>query len=254
MTLSNQPFYKKAPDRDEHAFLLLHGLGGGVYEMALIGERLHQLGYSVKGINYPGHDAPALRMPVSRWEDWYAHVESEYRHLAGEHRHVSVVGFSTGCLLGLHLAAHHPVHRQVLLAPFLKVRHEWYFGARPETYVRKIGHLVPDIPRMKLPIKDPAMMALAHKAAYFRTFNIGAVKSALELIDVVHTEMDRVEAPTLIIHSRKDSVVCPTSVDILERKLPAPKEICWLSDSDHVICLDVEREQVLSRIEAFVAP
>ncbi|MGQ9837737.1 MAG: hypothetical protein ACUVRV_07150 [Cyanobacteriota bacterium] len=42
-----------------------------------------------------------------------------YLALQQEYRQVSVVGFSTGCLLALHLAFAHPLHKLVLLSPFL---------------------------------------------------------------------------------------------------------------------------------------
>lgn len=250
--LTNQPFYKRA-EREDHAFLLLHGLGGGVYEMCTIGERLHGLGHSVKAINYPGHDRPALQMPVSQWQDWYGHVEESYQVLASEHESVSVVAFSTGCLLGLHLAASHPVRSQVLMAPFMRVRP--YLGLQAEPYLKRIGHLMPGIPRITLPLKDKSMHTYVHQAAYFKTFNIGAARNALELIALVEKELPQVDVPTLILHSRKDSVVCPTSVDILMEKLPcAENKACWLTESDHIITLDVERELVLRHIEEFIRP
>jgi esterase/lipase len=67
--LSNNPFLLE--NSQDHACLLLHGLGGGVYELELLGQYLYQQGLTVQTINYPGHDHPALEMPTSRWEEWY---------------------------------------------------------------------------------------------------------------------------------------------------------------------------------------
>ena len=67
LTLDNTPFYLPGDERlGRHACLLMHGLGGGVYEMKLLGYHLHAQGFSVKGVNYPGHDKPAVRMPELR--------------------------------------------------------------------------------------------------------------------------------------------------------------------------------------------
>jgi carboxylesterase len=63
--LKNEPFLLEADD--EQVCLLLHGLGGGAYEMQLLDEYLHRKGLSVQTINYPGHDHPAPRMPASTW-------------------------------------------------------------------------------------------------------------------------------------------------------------------------------------------
>lgn len=252
--LTNQPFHKHS-DHSRDAVLLLHGLGGGVYEMCLLGDQLHNEGYTVKAINYPGHDAPQYRMPASRWQDWYQHVEESYLELTQQYDTVSVVAFSTGCLLALRLAARHRVHKQALLAPFLRVKP--YFGVQPESLVRKLAPLLSSplaqVKRVTLPLKDQTMHIHVHAAAFFKTFNIGVVPSALELIGLVESELDQVDVPTLIVHSRLDSVVCPSSTEILVGKLTCDTQTCWLEQSDHIITLDVEKEQVWTAIREFFA-
>ena len=257
-TLSNEPFYLQAETDSEEAFLLLHGLGGGVYEMRLLADRLHQAGYTVAGINYPGHDAPASVMPASSWQQWYRHVEATYRQLAERHPKVSVVGFSTGCMLALHLAASHaeqqPIQRLILLSPFLKVRKEWYYLLAPEVYLQSLGRLIRHIPRFRLPINDPDMHDRAHRSAYFKTFNLKAARSALELIRMVSHTLETVQSPTLIVQSHRDTVVCPSGARLLMNRLGSPvKEVYWLEESNHVILLDSERDAVMDRILTFVA-
>jgi carboxylesterase len=257
MQLSNEPFYFKAENADNEAFLLLHGLGGGVYEMRLLAEQLHALGYNVAGINYPGHDVPAFRMPASTWEQWYHHVETTYRELADSHPRVSVVGFSTGCMLGLHLAAslveRNPVARLVLLSPFLKVRKEWYYLLAPELYIRSVGRIVRQVPRFRLPINDPTMHAQVRGLGHYKTFNLTAVRSALDLIRIVSATLESIQSPTLIIQSHRDTVVCPSGANLLMHRLGSPvKEVCWLEESDHVVLLDSERHAVIERILAFI--
>ncbi|MEO1134538.1 MAG: carboxylesterase, partial [Cyanobacteria bacterium J06639_1] len=97
--LSNQPFLLEA--EGDRACLLMHGLGGGAYEMQQLGTHLHQEGWTVRCSLYPGHDRPAPAMPDSTWEQWYDCVLSEYQTLAATYSEVAVVGFSTGCVLGL---------------------------------------------------------------------------------------------------------------------------------------------------------
>lgn len=257
--LSNEPFYRQAitnPERDE-AFLLLHGLGGGVYEMQILADSLHQQGYTVAGINYPGHDAPAHWMPDSTWQQWYRHVEATYRDLAERHAHVSVIGFSTGCMLALHLASslseQAPVNQLILLSPFLKIKKEWYYLLPPEHYVCSIGRLIRQVPRFRLPLNDTHMHHHAKQSAYFKTFNLNAVRSALELIQVVSPRLETIQCPTLIIQSPKDTVVCPSGASLLMDRLGSPvKEVHWLKESNHIILLDVERETVIQKIHTFI--
>lgn len=257
IALNNDPFYLQPAQGSREAFLFLHGLGGGVYEMRPLAEELLRQGYAVAGFNYPGHDQPTPRMPASTWQQWYQGVEQQYLRLLESHDRVSLVGFSTGCLLALHLAAQYQqaerLHQLVLLSPFLKVRMEWYYLLQPERYVKALGGIIRHVPRWRLPIRDPQMHALALEAAYFKTFNIPAVRSALELIQLVEGEIERVDRPTLIVQSTGDRVVCSTGAKILMARLASPqKEVLWLEKSDHVLLLDSERAQVAERIVGFV--
>lgn len=250
--LSNEPFLLEGGNR--HACLLLHGLGGGSFEMQLLGEHLHRQGHTVQTINYPGHDRKAAIMPASRWEEWYAHVETCYLELKVRYPSISIIGFSTGSLLGLHLAASHSVARLVALSPFLAVKHQWYYLLRPEQYLFSIGHLVPFVPKLGAPLRDPEMRRHAITASYFRTFSLPSARSAFMLIREVKNELRRVQSPILIIQSPLDRVVAPEGAEFLYREVASRvKRMHWLRKSDHIITLDIEREEVFTHIAEFLA-
>lgn len=252
--LSNTPFILERSVVNDHACLLLHGLGGGVYEMQLLGEYLHQQGLNVQGINYPGHDQPVSIMPTSTWHQWYNHVVEIYQNLKKKYATVSVIGFSTGCPLGLYLAANNPIQKLVLLSPFLAVKHEWYYLFRPEVYLDSIlGQIVDSLPRLWLPIRDTTMRQLAEEVAFFKTFNLLSVKSAIELINIVKPLLPKIDVPTLIIQSLRDTVVDPAGASFIYQQLGSQtKKLHWLQESDHIILLDREREDVFARIATFL--
>jgi carboxylesterase len=252
-TLNNEPFYWAGlPEiKPDHAVLLLHGLGGGTYEMRPIGERLHVHGYSVKGINYPGHDQPAARMPKSVWQDWYAHAEAAYQELAQSHRHISLVGFSTGCPLALKLAHQHEVDRLVLLSPFLEIKRFWRLPVEP--LVHPVSRWLEHLPRVRLPIKDRQLRKHAEAVAFVASFNLRTVCSALELIQEVKLIVPEIKNRTLIIQSPLDHVVDPRGAEYLMTHLgSSDKALHWLKTSNHIISLDVEREEVFSKVVAFL--
>jgi carboxylesterase len=251
--LSNQEFYHHKEQGT--ACLLLHGLGGGIYELQPLGEVLHQRGISVMGFNYPGHDQQVLRMPESKWEQWLERIHFQYEALAKNHDTVHVVGFSTGCPLALKLLETHPVGKLILLSPFLAIKHQWYYGMRPEFYVKHLGHHLKEVPRLRLPIKDPGMLRHAEKAAFMKSFNLKAVQSALNLIEGVKSQLHRVENDTLIIQSSQDRIVDPSGAQYLMDNLgSSQKTLQWLNRSDHVISLDWERLAVYEQIMGFIQP
>jgi carboxylesterase len=251
--LTNRPFLLESPTYPDQACLLLHGLGGGVYEMELMGQYLHQKGYTVQGIAYPGHDRASGRMPASTWQQWFQHIQQTYTQLCQRYAKITLIGFSTGCPLALELASQNPVHRLVLLSPYLAIRYEWYYLLPAEAYLYTLGLVIEDLPRLGLPMRDRAMKAEAEKVLFFKTFNTKAVRSAAELITRVKPKVPSIKVPSLIIQSRRDRVVAPWGAQWLYDHLGATqKELLWLEESDHIIPLDCDRNQVFLWISGFL--
>ncbi len=246
VNLTNQPFYQVGTGAG--ACLLIHGLGGGVYELQPLGIRLHQQGWTVRGMNLPGHDQPSRRMPDSTWPQWQECVYTEYQQLAQTHDQVAVVGFSNGGLLALHLAAQVSLSRLVLLAPFLGMAAILY----PLIYT--VGYGIPRLPRWRLPIADPEMEAQARRVCFFQDFNLTAVRSALALQRQVHPSLPQITVPTLVIQSRQDRVVDPQATWLGFQKLGSSEKFFhWLADCDHIITLDRQRERVYQLVGDFLS-
>ncbi|MFN4278865.1 alpha/beta hydrolase [Thermosynechococcus sp.] len=252
MNLVNLPFFYGHAEGDR-ACLLLHGLGGGVYELQPLAEVLYEVGWTVQGILYPGHDRPSAYMPASTWPQWYEAVVTTFQTMQDTYPRVAVIGFSTGGTLALHLAHHHPVEALVLLAPFLRIYRPWFFPVAPEKLVQSLGSWIPWLPRRHLPIRDRALRQAAEAACYFKSFNLQAVRSALDLIAQVEQELPQITTPTLILQSRGDTVVDPQGAEIIYEQLGSPhKELHRLENSDHLLPLDVERAQVFAKVVAFL--
>ncbi|MEB3206796.1 MAG: alpha/beta fold hydrolase [Vampirovibrionales bacterium] len=255
LALNNDPFYWPNHHQpfEGHAILLLHGLGGGIYELRPVGETLYPQGFSVRGINYPGHGEPYAKMPRSYWQDWYHHCESAYLELAQTHQHVSLIGFSTGCPLALKLAHTYPVKSLVLLSPFLEIKRPLPM-LRLEPLVHATSHMTEYVPRLGLPIKDSQTRKDIETFSYIKTFNLRSVQSALSLINEVKSLVPKIDTSTLIIQSPHDRVVDPSGAHFLNAHLGSiQKELYWLKRSDHLITLDLEREIVYSKILEFLS-
>ena len=249
--LTNQPFLTHG-DRG-HMCLLLHGLGGGVYAMQPLAEYLQARGYSTCGILYPGHDQPLPRMPESRWEDWFEHVVQTYDSLAQDYQQISVMGVSTGCILALKLAlSRDRLQSLILMAPYLRIK-RYPLLPPPEVLLYSLGYVLSNLPRLSLPVNDRDMRQAAQEVVFFQTFNLSAVRSANSLIQQVKPQVSQIRMPTLIFQSKRDTVVDPPGAQWLYDNLGGSnKSLEWLSQSNHVIPLDLERSQVFQKTQGFL--
>ena len=165
-------------DAKKLACLVIHGLGGGPYELEPLIEALRGEGMPLAAPVMPGHEGFGPVMPASDWHDWVVAVESAFDELAADGRPVAVVGFSTGATLALQLATKRPVARQVLLAPFLAIRYSGLLPVRPALYLRALARLVPSLRRRAPAVRDPEMRRWAAGTDRFRTFSVHAAISS----------------------------------------------------------------------------
>ena len=87
----------------------------------------------------------------------------------------------------------------------------------------------------------------------YRTFNLHAALSALELIDEVKPLVPQTTTPTLIIQGRLDTVVEPANATWLYQNLGSRrKALISLPHSDHLVALDRERERVIQATLEFL--
>jgi len=240
-------------DRSPPSCLVLHGLGGGPYELEpLIGE-LKRRGLVIQAPVLPGHEGPGPTMPDSRWTDWAAKAEAAFDDLAASGSPVAVIGFSTGGTLSLYLSSRRPVAKQILMAPFLAIRYTGLILLRPPSYLRHLAQLLPDLPRRPPAVRDPEMRRWAGQTDRFRTFNLHAAVSALELIDEVKPLVPTITTPTLILQGRLDTVVEPANAIWLYQNLgSSEKTLISLPGSDHLIALDRDRERAIQATLRFL--
>jgi carboxylesterase len=248
------------PDRFDHASsevrstssvrpvscLVLHGLGGGLYELEPLITAMENEGLRIATPVLPGHDGPGPKMPPSTWRDWRQAADAAFLELASAGDPVAVVGFSTGATLALTMAAEMPVARLVLMAPFLAIRYSGLIPLRPASYLRHLAKVIPDLPRRPPAVRDPEMRRKAAQADRFQTFNLHAALSALELIDRVKPLVPSITTPTLILQGRLDTVIEPANAMWLYRNLgTSEKMLISLAHSDHLVALDRDRDQAI---------
>jgi carboxylesterase len=231
----------------DDAVLLVHGLGGGPYEVQRLAEALP---LTARCVVLPGHDVRARRMPDSTWAQWSAALKLEYEALAARHRQVHLVGFSTGGPLVLHLARERRLHQAklVLLAPFFRVYRPLFSPVRPEALLRLVPFLK-RVPRRRPPLADRALRAELDALSGFRTFSLAATRSALELIANLEADLPKVQP--LILQGARDTVVDPSGAAMLQERLPG--SVLEFVDSDHLLTLDVSAAQVIARAVAFLS-
>ncbi|MDH4380234.1 MAG: alpha/beta fold hydrolase [Vampirovibrionales bacterium] len=250
----NGPYYVVGyGEKRDHLCLMLHGLGGDCYELSPLAKHLHQQGYSVLGVRYPGHGGSAKHLPHTTWQQWASHTLEAYQQVADAHTKVSLVGFSTGGTLAVYLSQHMPVHRLILLAPFFGFRHFKSSRLSPKTWLGIARLWVKYIPAGPLPIACPVGKKQTTPFRQYRWFSVPIIHSALELIEVIQPLLSKIDVPVLAVFSPKDAVVCSRAMESsLLQMTNTTAQRHKLSGGNHIVCRDVSSDAVNTAVLDFL--
>lgn len=224
--------------------LLVHGFTGSPQGLRLMGEHLASQGIAVSAPRLPGHGTTWQDLGARRSHEWVEATETAFEALSDRCDEVFLVGLSFGCALSLDLAARRPdeVSGVVALAPFVMSKDPLRFLAP----IMKL--VVQSVPGVGNDIADPEMREVAYERVPSR-----AAVSMLQFIAKVRSELERVTAPLLIIHSRNDHTAHPHNAELIHKLVSSEKKrIEWLDRSYHVITVDLDRELVWQKTTDFI--
>lgn len=224
--------------------LLIHGYTGTPAELRLLGDHLHDEGYTVLGVRLPGHGTTVQDLNETQWPCWYDAARIGCERLLKCTDTVMVAGLSMGGLLAMKAAAELPVAKAVFLAAPIYVQ----------------DRRVPFLPLLKYFIRYVKKSKRSYFSAdkYNLSYDVMPVKPLTSLFKLVKECKERllpsITIPCLIVQSRAEHTVAPKSAQYIYDHLGSrDKKLLWLNNSSHIVTLDCERETVFEEISRFFA-
>ncbi len=89
--------------------LVVHGFGGGYYEIESIVQCIEKCGFTVRCASLAGHTGNKRDLRNVGYAQWINSAETELKKLMDECESVHIVGFSMGGLIGINLAIKYSV-------------------------------------------------------------------------------------------------------------------------------------------------
>jgi carboxylesterase len=225
--------------------LLIHGLTSSPSEMRLLGEYLHERGYSVHAPLLPGHGTTPEHLNSTRWSEWFQAVEEQARNLVQQAGPVVVIGLSMGALLSLELGSRVSGLRGIVcINPPLALR-DWKTNwAR---VIKVFRHYIPK----RIGDEDRGMQARG-RFAYDR-IPLKTFISMQSLVKDVLGQLEQIDIPVLAVQGGKDELVDSRSYKILEKRLPHGRmQHLYLPNSPHVATMGNELELLGGQIIKFI--
>lgn len=227
----------------EHGVLVCHGFTGNPQSMRPLAEAFAGAGFTVELPLWPGHGTSLDDMLETSWDDWSAAAETAFSELQTRCPKVVVAGLSMGGTLATWLASRHPeVAGLIAINAAIEPGGDAFLDILRQT-IEQGTHVMPSIGS---DVADPDVKELAYEGT-----PVAPLISLLEAQAALAPQLGGVRCPTLIITSRQDHVVPPTSSDYLAERLGGPVERVFLERSFHVATLDYDRDEIEARAVAF---
>lgn len=221
---------------------ICHGFTGSPLSVLPWAGHLARKGFAVSVPLLPGHGTDWRDLARHDWQDWYQEFEAAYLELAAGTRHCYVAGLSMGGTIALRAAARHHVTGVAVVNPGLS-----FYDRR----VRYIG-LLKHVQRTTVPAQEPNPTAPPTADGDYSLTPLEAVHQLSRLFKAARRELPAVAAPALVFKSDTDTVVPPTSIELLRQRLGSRElEVVRLPASGHVATLDVDAPTIFERSVEF---
>jgi carboxylesterase len=241
-----KPFFFDHGRRTRVGALLIHGFTASSWEMEELGQYLYARGRTVYGVRLAGHGTSPAELKDTTWQAWVASADHGLQTLRAATDRVYAIGFSTGGLVALEVAAQGKVDGVVALAAAVKLRSTMARLAGPANLFKDYSFRDPPLPRELTPY-------------YYEARPLRAVEQLVRFGDhVFFSSLSEITVPILIVQSRADDVVDPLSSELIHAKVKsAIKELRWIGEEEktgHVITTFEypSRAKVFGWVEEFI--
>jgi carboxylesterase len=218
-------------DGDETGVLVVHGYTGTPQSVRPWADHFAAQGWTVRLPLLPGHGQTWQAMNGTTWQDWYAEVEAAFDDLRSRCDRVFVAGLSMGGLLATKLA----LEQGPRVAGLLLVNPIYLHDNRMLPLLPVLHRFVPSFPSIANDIKrQGGPVELAYDRNPLRSMH-----SQTQLWVSVRNDLGEITQPVLLMHSRVDHIVPPSSsAFFLEHISSTDVTEVWLENSYHVATLD----------------
>lgn len=237
-----QPFLMEGERRGgkRHGVLLLHGFTGTIAHMRPLAEALHRQGFTVMGMNLPGHAQTMDEMARCTWEDWLNAAKDAFLTLEERCDYVSVAGLSMGgCLTLLIGETMQPTAIAPISAP-MGTRMPLWMATAAQPFLPTIWWRTRE--------NDPSPVDARYDIGY-PGFRSGCARHLNRLIRLSRQDLHAVTCPTLVVQSHGDTTITANSAKVILNGVSSQRKgVLWLENAPHVCTISRDTERIANAL------
>jgi carboxylesterase len=213
--------------------------------MRMIGEGMHKAGFTVQGINLPGHAVDVAAMKKTGWNDWLGAARDALANLKRRYRFASVAGLSMGGAISLILAEEGLPTAAVAISAPMAVQNK---------LMPLAGVLAPMYPLMPWGEGSPAeALKDSRYDLGYSGFPTKCAADLSKLIKMARRNLSLAACPVMAVQSHADDTIDHGSAGvILNGVSSSQKQALWLDEVPHVCTITREAPVIVDAMAAFL--
>lgn len=218
--------------------MLIHGFGGGPFELEALKTNLESSGIKAYDLILPGHLSGKKGLRHCKYTDWIHAVEKQFTELRAQNKDakIIVVGFSMGGLLGAHLAKYYDVDALITLNTPIR-----YWNIR-----RVLLNIEQDIASGRLD-------AIKRYVYSCTMYPLNALWHFKRLLRTSKSNFKSITCPVLVVQAMDDDAVHYKSAEyIIGSVLSAEKKCIYIEKGGHGILLGSGTEETVHHVCQFI--
>ena len=205
---------------DDHrpiGVVLVHGFLASPAELSGFGRRLAERGYPVMGVRLTGHGTSPWDLRDRNWQEWLGAVRRGYEIMAGFVDRICLVGFSTGGILSLRLAAEHPSGLAGVAVASAPIK----FRNKNLVFVPIIhgANVLTKWMSSAEGVKPFVANDSENPRVNYRHIPVRGLFELRRAVDDANRHLAEVSCPVSVIHGKDDRIVDSRSADLIMEKL-----------------------------------
>ncbi len=218
--------------------LVIHGFGGGPFEVESLAKHLNKRGYVIACPQLKGHTGNRKHMKRATCEDWIASAEIDLLRLIQKTSTVVIVGFSMGGLIAVNLAGKYKEYVKALVTVNTPI-------------------FVWDMKRIAINIKeDIRCKKFENIKRYIEAKRSSPLSSKIEFFKFLRFSKEKffdIEVPFLITQTMDDDTVKIKSVDYIYNTISSSvKEAKYYEKGGHLILESQYAQHVINDVDKFI--
>lgn len=222
------------------ALLMLHGFSSSAAVFRLIAPRLQHYDH-IFIPTLAGHGQSIASFAKSSAKSWLQDAEHAYKILNAQFESVDVLGLSLGGLIACYLAEKHPIRNLFLLAPALALR-------KNLAQLRVIASICKQLGFVNVLNRGGRTFNAVVDELLYRQLPLETIIEILNFID--NYEFKSWGSATYLFLGQHDDVVDSKQVHQMLKLLPM-LQVSYLPNSNHVLPIDGDYEQIIEQINLY---